>query len=389
MTPGQGTRPILVAGGLERVLGNGVWLRDLVLAHALCGALSGLQNEPGAFGHVYAKGWPRMIELLRPRDALRTRQKDQGQTPALALCRPSQVDPRSRSRLGEARPPLPGGDELHSAGIDGGARPQAGAALFRLAPGEGQGGGDQQHHHDGGAFQRGRGLPGGGDQQHQHDGGASQRRRGLHGHRHEQTAALGPLAVLEWPRPLLHRECRGAVSQPRLKFAHCGPGHDIVSPLTGVHCGSLQIHYIQIFWFVMFFLLYLFRCGVRWPLITALSAYVPLYAVPFQRLGGCPWPFKQLLAHRPFWKYLQRHLQLRVRSLCPVSRHASSRVEPNRPSQVGPPMRGIGICVSCRIYPNRHVRVDPSVGLTCVSLRISIINQIAIDTHEWTPNARV
>ena len=60
------------------------------------------------------------------------------------------------------------------------------------------------------------------------------------------------------------------------------------------------VHYIQIFWSGLFLLLYLFHIGIRAPLIAAASVYIPLYLIPFQRLGGRPW---KSFMYRPFWRW--------------------------------------------------------------------------------------
>lgn len=50
----------------------------------------------------------------------------------------------------------------------------------------------------------------------------------------------------------------------------------------------LVLHYIQIFWTFMLFILYLFRSGIRWPLGLVICSYIPFYLVPWQKLGGRP-----------------------------------------------------------------------------------------------------
>lgn len=50
----------------------------------------------------------------------------------------------------------------------------------------------------------------------------------------------------------------------------------------------IVLHYIQIFWTFMLFILYLFRTGIRWPLGLVICSYIPFYLVPWQKLGGRP-----------------------------------------------------------------------------------------------------
>ena len=68
------------------------------------------------------------------------------------------------------------------------------------------------------------------------------------------------------------------------------------------------MHYIQVFYSLVFLFIYLVKHGHRWPYLLA-AIYVPSYFIPFQRLGG--WPFKGLM-RRPFWRCVQRTLAFQV-----------------------------------------------------------------------------
>lgn len=71
---------------------------------------------------------------------------------------------------------------------------------------------------------------------------------------------------------------------------------------------SSQVHYIQVFYSLVFLFIYLVKHGHRWPYFLA-AIYAPSYFIPLQRLGG--WPFKGFM-RRPFWRCVQRTLALQV-----------------------------------------------------------------------------
>nr|ATB53146.1 diacylglycerol acyltransferase [Nannochloropsis oceanica strain IMET1] len=70
----------------------------------------------------------------------------------------------------------------------------------------------------------------------------------------------------------------------------------------------LLVHYIQVFYSLVFLFIYLVKHGHRWPYFLA-AIYAPSYFIPLQRLGG--WPFKGFM-RRPFWRCVQRTLALQV-----------------------------------------------------------------------------
>jgi hypothetical protein len=75
------------------------------------------------------------------------------------------------------------------------------------------------------------------------------------------------------------------------------------------------MHYIQFFYGGLFLLCW--RYQSLKPLLWAAAAYLPIWMIPVQRMGG--WPFTGFM-NRPFWRCVQRALQIKVGWACRTGR---------------------------------------------------------------------
>ncbi|TFJ88473.1 hypothetical protein NSK_000047 [Nannochloropsis salina CCMP1776] len=131
------------------------------------------------------------------------------------------------------------------------------------------------------------------------------------GHRQRMSATLSSWASFSSPNTLsfLTGEDPSIVAPVRgpAKLDFSTPAHPATQAVDFV-ITFLLVHYIQVFYSLVFLFIYLVRHGYRWPLVLA-GLYLPSYFIPFQRLGG--WPFR-LLMRRPFWRCVQRTLAFKV-----------------------------------------------------------------------------